>query len=266
MTLNVGCTRELLAPVKRRPHSPRAAVSEKEATTPSAKTDRKGHDSDPPLRRPPQGGPRGGQSPSGQKGRTLRLGLSAPFLVAALGFGCKCCFPASSIPLLPPLAPCDSYLLPPSSVPLPSLLSPFPPSPTPLASFPTPPSCLSLRDTRCPTPGFPLPTLCLSTLNSLSLRLSPFFLSGSLPAALPPPQPLSLLLSLLSPPSRTSVPILPSSPLPISFPFPFPPSLPLPPLFSPSGSPPSPQANVCYFICLERAYLFSDVWPPGRRL
>ena len=28
----------------------------------------------------------------------------------------------------------------------------------------------------------------------------------------------------------------------------------------------APQANVCYFICLERAYLFSDVWPPGRLL
>lgn len=247
MTLNVGCTRELLAPVKRRPHSPRAAVSEKEATTPSAKTDRKGHDSDPPLRRPPQGGPRGGQSPSGQKGRTLRLGLSAPFLVAALGFGCKCCFPASSIPLLPPLAPCDSYLLPPSSVPLPSLLSPFPPSPTPLASFPTPPSCLSLRDTRCPTPGFPLPTLCLSTLNSLSLRLSPFFLSGSLPAALPPPNPfLSCSLSSPLPAAHQSL----SSPALLSpslFPSPFP-----PPSLSPHSSPPlalpPPRRPTCVIL------------------
>lgn len=41
---------------------------------------------------------------------------------------------------------------------------------------------------------------------------------------------------------------------------------------APSPPPPdllrslSPQANVCYFICLERAYLFSDVWPPGRLL
>lgn len=87
----------------------------------------------------------------------------------------------------------------------------------------------------------------------------------------PPPSVSSQILTVPSPPSHHSPPsiyVLPRSPLPsipsstLTFSFSLPRSFP-PLLLSP---PPPKQANVCYFICLERAYLFSDVWPPGRLL
>ena len=214
----------------------------------SSKTDQKGLATPTvPCPRPPRGGDEGTARRLGAAGAHRPYGLRGPCFC----FGSWVGGPRSSSALLgPPPLPSSGLLLAPASFPgatfsfSPAPLCPPRPTPSHLVP-PLPSSHLSLH----PTPRHPI-----SLLRGVSPTSDPLPLGQSLSflflVSLPASPPLSLG------PPLSSVP--PSLPLPSSPPAPHPLWL--------STPHPSPQANVCYFICLERAYLFSDVWPPGRLL
>lgn len=150
MTLNVGRTRELLAPVKRRPHCTRAAVSENAATPPATETDRKGHATPTFLVALPRRDQKVPRPLRARRGANVALASVSLFLWLLWGLGVSVHSlhpPSLSYQTLPPR---DSYLWPPSSsnptpfplippallllLPLP-LSPPLPPPPHPSPAF-----------------------------------------------------------------------------------------------------------------------------------
>lgn len=129
MTLNVGRTRELLAPVKRRPHCTRAAVSENAATPPATETDRKGHATPTFLVALPRRDQKVPRPLRARRGANVALASVSLFLWLLWGLGVSVHSlhpPSLSYQTLPPPPATPISGLPPPLTPLPSLLSPLP--------------------------------------------------------------------------------------------------------------------------------------------